>query len=145
MPPTVLVVTALEDVTADRVVAALNARGVPVVRVDPADIGPDLTFGARIDGDRPAWNGWLRTASREVGTGEVTVPPPVEAALHAYLASFGLVFGCFDFALTGDGDDPEHWTAIECNPNGQCGWLPDAEDITEAFADLLTVERKGRS
>lgn len=33
---------------------------------------------------------------------------------------------------------------IECNPNGQWGWLPDAEDITEAFADLLTVERKGR-
>ncbi|MFE9925425.1 ATP-grasp ribosomal peptide maturase [Streptomyces sp. NPDC005774] len=322
---TVLVVTALEDVTADRVVAALNERGVPVVRVDPADIGPALTFGFRIDADRSAWSGWLRTASREVEAGEVaavyyrrptpygarfahlprqqrdfaaaearnglggvlnalpgaryvnhpaavaraefkpaqlrrfagiglripptlitndpktaeefaalhgpvvcktfrglpaddgghtgaiwtqrvapetfddtlavtahlfqaeipktgdvrvtvvgrrvfaqqiaapdgaldwrrgdwgallhapiTVPPPVEAALHTYLASFGLVFGCFDFALTGDGDDPEHWTAIECNPNGQWGWLPDAEDITEAFADLLTVEREGR-
>ncbi|MFI1421131.1 hypothetical protein ACH4VX_24785 [Streptomyces sp. NPDC020731] len=73
------------------------------------------------------------------------MPPSVEAALHAYLASFGLVFGCFDFALTGDGGDPEHWTAIECNPNGQWGRLPDAEDVTEAFADLLTVERKGRS
>ncbi|MFD7688972.1 ATP-grasp ribosomal peptide maturase [Streptomyces sp. NPDC059781] len=325
MASTVLVVTALEDVTADRVVAALNEREVPVVRVDPADIGPALTFGFRIGADRPAWSGRLRTASREVEpeevaavyyrrptpygtrfahlprqqrdfaaaearhglggvlnalpgaryvnhpaavaraeskpaqlrrlarlglripptlvtndrrtaeefaavhgpvvcktfrglptgddgragaiwtqrvdpetfddtltvtahlfqaeipkTGDVrvtvvgrrvfaqqiaapdgaldwrrgdwgallhapiTVPPPVEAALHTYLASFGLVFGCFDFALTGDGDDPEHWTAIECNPNGQWGWLPDAEDITEAFADLLTVERKGR-
>ena len=39
MASTVLVVTALEDVTADRVVAALNEREVPVVRVDPAD-GP---------------------------------------------------------------------------------------------------------
>ncbi|WP_055694842.1 ATP-grasp ribosomal peptide maturase [Streptomyces prasinopilosus] len=326
MTSTVLVVTALEDVTADRVVAALNERGVPVVRVDPADIGPALTFGFRIDAGRPAWRGRLRTASREVEAREVaavyyrrptpygarfthlprqqgdfataearhglggvlndlpgaryvnhpaavsraeykpaqlrrfarlglripptlitndvktarefavshgpvvcktfrglpvgddgragaiwaqrvdpetfddtltvtahlfqaeipktgdvrvtvvgrrvfaqrvaapdgaldwrrgdwdallhapiTVPPPVQAALHAYLASFGLVFGCFDFALTGDGDDPEHWTAIECNPNGQWGWLPDAEDITEAFADLLTLERKGRS
>ncbi|MGW4021520.1 hypothetical protein [Streptomyces sp. NPDC005009] len=74
-----------------------------------------------------------------------TLAPEAPWALHSYLASFGLVFGCFDFALTGDGDDPEHWTAIECNPNGQWGWLPDAEDITEAFADLLTVERKGRS
>ncbi|MGP3734337.1 ATP-grasp ribosomal peptide maturase [Streptomyces sp. GDS52] len=326
MASTVLVVTALEDVTADLVIATLNERGAPVVRVDPADIGPGLTFGFRIDGDRPAWRGRLRTASREVELGEVaavyyrrptpygtrfahlprqqrdfsatearhglggvlnvlsgaryvnhpvavaraeskpaqlrrlarlglrtpptlitndlpaaeefaashgpvvcktfrglpvgddgragaiwaqrvdpaafddtltvtahlfqaeipktgdvrvtvvgrrvfaqrvaapdgaldwrrgdwdallhapiTVPPPVEAALHAYLASFGLVFGCFDFALTGDGDDPEHWTAIECNPNGQWGWLPDAEDITEAFADLLTMEREGRS
>ncbi|MFF8034810.1 ATP-grasp ribosomal peptide maturase [Streptomyces sp. NPDC016626] len=326
MASTVLVVTALEDVTADRVVAALNEREVSVVRVDPADIGPALTFGFRVDADRPAWSGRLRTASREVETEEVaavycrrptpygarfahlprqqrdfaatearhglggvlnalsgaryvnhpaavaraeskpaqlrrfarlglripptlitndrkaaeefaaahgpvvcktfrglpagddghagaiwtqrvdpetfddtltvtahlfqaeipktgdvrvtvvgrrvfaqqiaapdgaldwrrgdwgallhapiTVPPPVEAALYAYLASFGLVFGCFDFALTGDGDDPEHWTAIECNPNGQWGRLPDAEDITEAFADLLTLERKGRS
>ncbi|MFC9853856.1 ATP-grasp ribosomal peptide maturase [Streptomyces prasinus] len=325
MTSTVLVVTALEDVTADRVVAALNAREVPVVRVDPADTGPALTFGFRIDAGRPAWCGRLRTASREVEAREVaavyyrrptpygarfthlprqqrdfaaaearhglggvlnalsgaryvnhpaavaraesksaqlrrlarlglripptlitndvktarefavshgplvcktfrglpvgddgqagaiwaqrvdpetfddtltvtahlfqaeipktgdvrvtvvgrrvfaqrvaapdgaldwrrgdwdallhapiTVPPPVQAALHAYLASFGLVFGCFDFALTGDGDDPEHWTAIECNPNGQWGWLPDAEDITEAFADLLTTEREGR-
>ncbi|MFD8521888.1 hypothetical protein ACFV2D_17970 [Streptomyces capillispiralis] len=172
MASTVLVVTALEDVTADLVVAGLNAREVPVVRVDPADVGPALTFGFRIDAERPAWRGRLRTASREVEPGEVAAvyyrrPTPygarfahlprqqrdfaaaearhVEAALHAYLASFGLVFGCFDFALTGDGDDPQHWTAIECNPNGQWGWLPDAYDITEAFADLLTVERKGRS
>jgi ATP-grasp ribosomal peptide maturase len=326
MASTVLVVTALEDVTADLVVAALNAREVPVVRVDPADVGPALTFGFRIDAERPAWRGRLRTASREVEPGEVaavyyrrptpygarfahlprqqrhfaaaearhglggvlnalpcaryvnhpaavsraeskpaqlrrfarlglripptlitndpktarefaaergpvvcktfrglpadddgyagaiwtqrvdpetfddtlavtahlfqaeipktgdvrvtvvgrrvfaqqvaapdgaldwrrgdwgallhaplTVPPPVEEVLHAYLASFGLVFGCFDFALTGDGGDPEHWTAIECNPNGQWGWLPDAPDITEAFTDLLTVERESRS
>ncbi|MEU9737023.1 ATP-grasp ribosomal peptide maturase [Streptomyces sp. NPDC048002] len=318
MASTVLVVTALEDVTADWVIAALNEREVPVVRVDPADIGPALTFGFRIGADAPAWGGRLRTASREVEIGEVaavyyrrptpyaaryghlpqqqrefaaaearhglggvlnhlhgalyvnhpaavtaadfkpaqlqrftelglhipptlvtndveaarkftadherviyktfrglprsedghtgaiwaqridseslddslavtahlfqaevektgdvrvtvvgkkvfaqqiaapdgaldwrrgnwdelihapiTVPAPIEAALHRYLSSFGLVFGCFDFALTGDGHAPEHWTAIECNPNGQWGWLPDAPAITTAFADIL--------
>ncbi|MET8682460.1 ATP-grasp ribosomal peptide maturase [Streptomyces sp. NPDC004647] len=319
MASTVLVVTALEDVTADWVIAALNEREVPVVRVDPADIGPALTFGFRIGENSPVWGGRLRTASRVVEPGEVaavyyrrptpyaaryghlspqqrefaaaearhgfggvlnnlpgalyvnhpaavtradfkpaqlqrfaglglampptlvtndveaaqkfaadhgpvvyktfrglppsedghtgaiwaqrvdtesfdeslavtahlfqaevpktgdvrvtvvdrrvfaqqiaapdgaldwrrgdwndlihapiTVPAPVEAALHSYLASFGLVFGCFDFALTGAGDAPEHWTAIECNPNGQWGWLPDAPAITEAFADTLS-------
>lgn len=319
MASTVLVVTALEDFTADKVIAALNERAVPVVRVDPADIGPTLSFGFSIGADSPAWGGRLRTASREVELGEVaavyyrrpspyaaryghlppqqqdfavaearhglggvlnalhgatyvnhpaavsradfkpaqlkrfaelglTIPPtlvtneveaarkfaadhdhviykpfrglprdedghtgaiwaqrvdpdtfddalavtahlfqaeipktgdvrvtvvgrrvfaqqiaapdgaldwrrgnwddlihapiavpdPVEAALHSYLAAFGLVFGCFDFALTGDGDDPDHWTAIECNPNGQWGWLPDAPAITEAFADILS-------
>ncbi|WP_328392327.1 ATP-grasp ribosomal peptide maturase [Streptomyces sp. NBC_00390] len=319
MASTVLVVTALEDVTADWVITALNEREVPVVRVDPADIGPDLTFAARIGSAHPAWGGMLRTASREVELGEVaavyyrrptpyaarykhlppqtrqfaaaearhglggtlntlhgatyvnhpaavtradfkpaqlqrfaeldltipptlvtndleqarrfaaehehviykpfrglptgedgyaraiwaqrvnadtfddslavtahlfqaeipktgdvrvtvvgrrvfaqqiaapdgaldwrrgdwddlihapiTVPAPIEAALHSYLASFGLVFGCFDFALTGGGDTPEHWTAIECNPNGQWGWLPDAPAITAAFADILS-------
>lgn len=325
MVSTVLVVTALEDVTADWVIRALNDRGCPVVRVDPADIGPDLAFGFRIGPGSPAWGGRLRTVSREVELGEVAavyyrrptpyaarfehlppqqrdfavtevrhglggvlnnlhgalyvnhpasvtradfkpaqlqrfaelglaipptlvtndveaarkfaaehkrviyktfrglprgedghtgaiwaqrvdpgtfddalavtahlfqaeipktgdvrvtvvgrcvfaqqvaapdgaldwrrcdwdelihapiaVPAPIEAALHRYLASFGLVFGCFDFALTGDGDDPEHWTAIECNPNGQWGWLPDALAITEAFADILSTEGGGR-
>ncbi|MFD4409191.1 ATP-grasp ribosomal peptide maturase [Streptomyces sp. NPDC058476] len=319
MASTVLVVTALEDVTADRVIAALNEREVPVVRVDPADIGPDLAFGARIGAGTAAWGGRLRTASREVELGEVaavyyrrptpfaaryehlpaqqrdfataearhglsgvlnqlhgaayvnhpgavtaadfkpaqlqlaaqlglvipatlvtndaeqaakfaaeygpviyktfrglprdadghtgaiwaqrvdpetfddsltttahlfqaeipktgdvrvtvvgrrvfaqqiaapdgaldwrrgdwdellhapiSVPAPVEAALHSYLAAFHLAFGCFDFALTGDGQAAGDWTFIECNPNGQWGWLPDAADITEAFADLLT-------
>lgn len=324
MASTVLVVTALEDVTADWVIAALNEREVPVARVDPADIGPGLTFGARIGVGAPAWAGRLVTGSREVELGEVaavyyrrptpyaaryqhlpaqqrdfaaaearhglggvlnhlhgafyvnhpsavtaadfkpaqvqlaaqlglTVPPTlvtndpeqaakfaadhgpviyktfrglprdedghtgaiwaqrvdpstfddslavtahlfqaeipktgdvrvtvvgrrvfaqqiaapdgaldwrrgdwdallhapigvpaaIEAALHSYLTAFGLVFGCFDFALTGDGDAAERWVFIECNPNGQWGWLPDADDITTAFADILSTEGGG--
>ncbi|MEU3035899.1 ATP-grasp ribosomal peptide maturase [Streptomyces griseoaurantiacus] len=319
MAPTVLVITALEDVTADMVVAALNERGTSVVRVDPAGIGSDLFFRAGIGQDSMVWGGRLRTASREVELEEVTavyyrrptpyaagyqhlpqqprefataearhglggvlnnlygvlyvndpaavtradfkpaqlqrfvelglripptlvtnevqaakefaakhehviykpfrglprsedgytgaiwaqrvdpgtfdsdiavtahlfqaeiakvgdvrvtvvgrrafaqrittrdgvldwrrgnwdelihapiaVPKPVEAALHSYLVSFGLVFGCFDFALTGNGDAAEDWTAIECNPNGQWGWLPDASAITGTFADILS-------
>ncbi|MFJ8795852.1 ATP-grasp ribosomal peptide maturase [Streptomyces sp. NPDC102462] len=324
MASTVLVVTALEDVTADWVIAALNERAVPVVRVDPADIGPDLVFGARIGAGANAWAGRLVTGSRAVELGEVaavyyrrptpyaarfehlpaqqrdfaaaearhglggvlnhlhgatyvnhpgavtaadfkpaqlqtaallglTVPPTlvtndveqarkfaadpgpmiyktfrglpqgedghtgaiwaqrvdpdtfddslkvtahlfqaeipktgdvrvtvvgkkvfaqqiaapdgaldwrrgdwdsllhapiavpaaVEAALHSYLSAFGLVFGCFDFALTGDGDHAEDWVFIECNPNGQWGWLPDAGDITTAFADILSTSTEG--
>jgi ATP-grasp ribosomal peptide maturase len=322
--PLVLVITSLEDVTADRVIAALNERAVPVVRVDPADIGPGLFFGARIGAGAPTWEGRLRTASREVELGEVAavyyrrptpysaryghlpaqqsdfaaaearhglggilnhlhsaayvnhpgavtaadfkpaqlqtaaqlglavpptlvtndveqarqfaaehgpviyktfrglprdedgragaiwaqrvapdtfddslkvtahlfqaeipkigdvrvtvvgrrvfaqqiaapdgaldwrrgdwdalrhapiaVPAAIEDALHSYLNAFGLVFGCFDFALTGDGDIPQDWVFIECNPNGQWGWLPDAADITTAFADILSTSTEG--
>ncbi|MCK8680931.1 ATP-grasp ribosomal peptide maturase [Streptomyces lichenis] len=318
MASTVLVITALEDVTADYVIAVLNERGVPVVRVDPVDIGHGLIFDARISAGAPVWSGRLVTGSREVGLGEVAavyyrrptpyaarfghlpaqqrdfaaaearhglggvlnhlrgafyvnhpgavtaadfkpaqlqqaaqlglavpptlitndmeqarkfatdhgpviyktfrglpsgddghtgaiwaqrvdpgtfddslavtahlfqaeiaktgdvrvtvvgkkvfaqqiaapegaldwrrghwdallhapiaVPAAIEAALHRYLSAFGLVFGCFDFALTGDGDAVESWVFIECNPNGQWGWLPDAAAITEAFANLL--------
>lgn len=325
MASLVLVVTSLEDVTADLVIEVLNAREVPVVRVDPADIGPELVFGARIDAGTAAWGGWLRTASREVELGEVAavyyrrptpyatrfdhlpaqqrdfaatearhglggllyslagvryvnhpasvaradvkpiqlrrfaelglqipptlvtndaeaagrfaaehehviykpfrglppardghagaiwaqriapdmlddtvsvtahlfqeeipktgdvritvvgervfaqqiaapdgaldwrsgdwgellhapiaVPVPLRSTLRRYLDSFDLVFGCFDFALTGDGDAPEDWWALECNPNGQWGWLPDSPAITEAFADILTMEGDGR-
>jgi hypothetical protein len=32
---------------------------------------------------------------------------------------------------------------IECNPNGQWGWLPDADDITAAFADILSTRTEG--
>ncbi|WP_381794920.1 hypothetical protein [Streptomyces niveus] len=71
MASTVLVVTALEDVTADWVIAALNEGEVPVARLDPADIGPGLTFGFRIGADSPGWGGRLRTVSREVELGEV--------------------------------------------------------------------------
>ncbi|MER7836805.1 ATP-grasp ribosomal peptide maturase [Streptomyces sp. NPDC096040] len=319
----VLVVTALEDVTADRVIEALNERDVAVVRVDPGDVGPGLVFGFRLGPDSPRWGGRLRTASRKVDVeavraiyfrrptsyavrfrhlpcqqrefavaearhglggvlnslrgalyvnhpfaiaradfkpaqlqrfaalglrvpatlvtndveearefaaehgrviyktfrglpeGEdghvgaiwaqriepgaldetvavtahlfqaevpkcgdvrvtvvgrhvfaqrittpdgaldwrrgdwdhlvhapVAVPESVQAALHSYLASFGLVFGCFDFALTGKGTDPEDWWAIECNPNGQWGWLPDAPAIADAFAEILSGEGK---
>ncbi|RKT07505.1 ATP-grasp ribosomal peptide maturase [Streptomyces sp. 3211.6] len=325
MTSTVLVLTALEDVTADLVIGALNERDVRVVRADPADICAGLSFGARIGGGDPSWSGRLATASREVELGEVAavyyrrptpytaryghlpaqqrdfctaearhglngvlhsltgalyvnhplavaraefkptqlqrftelgftipatlvtndaaqargfaaehgpviykpfrglpvgedgnagaiwaqrvdpdtfddslsvmphlfqaevrktgdvrmtvvdrqvfasrveasdgaldwrrgdwsklihtpidVPSPIAAAARAYLDSFGLLFGCFDFALTGDGDQAKHWTAIECNPNGQWGWLPDAPAITEAFADILAQEGGGR-
>ncbi|AQW46632.1 ATP-grasp ribosomal peptide maturase [Streptomyces violaceusniger] len=321
MASLVLVLTSLEDVTADRVIAALNEREVPVARVDPANIGTGLSFGARIGAGSPTWNGRLRTTSREVELGEaaavyyrrptpyvaryghlpaqqrdfaaaetrhglggilnhlhnafyvnhpsavtaadfkpaqlqkaahlgltipptlvtndaeqarefaadhghviyktfrglprdenghtgaiwaqrvdpdtfddslavtahlfqaeipktgdvrvtvvgqkvfaqqitaqdsaldwrrgdwdqlqhapIAVPAPVETALHHYLSAFGLVFGCFDFALTGDGDSTADWVFIECNPNGQWGWLPDADAITTAFADTLSTE-----
>jgi ATP-grasp ribosomal peptide maturase len=69
----------------------------------------------------------------------ICVPSSVVAALRAYLDSFGLVFGCFDFALegAGTGDDPYRWIFIECNPNGQWGWLPDSDAIADAFAETL--------
>lgn len=62
----VLIVTALEDVTADLVIRALNERAVPVVRIDPADIGAKLTFAAHIGDRGKAWGGDLRTGSRDL-------------------------------------------------------------------------------
>ncbi|MEV4379486.1 ATP-grasp ribosomal peptide maturase [Streptosporangium sp. NPDC049644] len=68
----------------------------------------------------------------------IDVPEPIRHALRAYLDHFGLVFGCFDFALEAvSGRRSESWTFIECNPNGQWAWLPDATAMAHAFADVL--------
>ncbi|MEU8252413.1 ATP-grasp ribosomal peptide maturase [Nonomuraea sp. NPDC048916] len=70
----------------------------------------------------------------------IDVPEVTRKALYAYLDFFGLKFGCFDFALeeSSAGDQSsEIWTFVECNPNGQWGWLPDSDAIAHAFADVL--------
>ncbi|MFF0250126.1 ATP-grasp ribosomal peptide maturase [Streptosporangium sandarakinum] len=66
----------------------------------------------------------------------IAVPEPVQDAVRAYLRAFDLAFGCFDFALN-DAGGAERWTFIECNPNGQWAWLPDADAMADAFADVI--------
>jgi ATP-grasp ribosomal peptide maturase len=62
-------------------------------------------------------------------------PGDVAAGMHTFMRAFGLVFGCFDFAVTPD----ENWIMFECNPFGAYGWLEDelGLPITAAVADLL--------
>jgi glutathione synthase/RimK-type ligase-like ATP-grasp enzyme len=61
------------------------------------------------------------------------LPDGLTKRLRRYLDRFGLVFGCFDLAITED----DRYLWIECNPNGQWGFLPDADRIADAFAALL--------
>jgi ATP-grasp ribosomal peptide maturase len=65
----------------------------------------------------------------------VEPPEPVIAGMLAFLATFGLSFGAFDFVVTPD----QEWIMLECNPAGAYGWLEQALDlpITSALADLL--------
>jgi ATP-grasp ribosomal peptide maturase len=61
----VVVVTEVDDVTADMVITELNKRGVPVMRFDPSDIGDRLLLSARFGaGPETAPAGCLRTPSR---------------------------------------------------------------------------------
>jgi ATP-grasp ribosomal peptide maturase len=62
---TVLILTCEEDVTADMVVVHLNAAGVPVVRLDPAD----LTDGVALSGEyvHGSFRGHLSAGGRLVG------------------------------------------------------------------------------
>lgn len=60
--PPVLVVTQADDATADVVIAELNRRRVPVVRLDPGDFPAAVTVNARMDG--LGLTGSMRTATR---------------------------------------------------------------------------------
>ncbi|WP_460072055.1 ATP-grasp ribosomal peptide maturase [Streptomyces sp. YKOK-I1] len=81
---TVLILTCEEDVTADMVVVHLNAAGVPVVRLDPAD----LTSTVALSGEfvHGAFRGHLSSAGRLVsldGLRSVWVRRPGAAAARA--------------------------------------------------------------
>ncbi|MFE1960089.1 ATP-grasp ribosomal peptide maturase [Streptomyces sp. NPDC059479] len=67
--PSVLVVSAVDDVTADLVIQKLNARAVPVVRLDPGDFPATVVVNAALDVD--GLGGSVRTATRTVGLGRV--------------------------------------------------------------------------
>ncbi|MFF4802892.1 ATP-grasp ribosomal peptide maturase [Streptomyces sp. NPDC001351] len=81
---TVLILTCEEDVTADMVVVHLNASGVPVVRLDPAD----LPGGVALSGEyvHGRFRGHLQSAGRLVsiaGLRSVWVRRPGDAAARA--------------------------------------------------------------
>ncbi|MFB7334575.1 ATP-grasp ribosomal peptide maturase [Streptomyces adustus] len=85
---TVLILTCEEDVTTDMVIVHLNATGVPVVRLDPAD----LTNGVALSGEyvHGAFRGHLSSAGRLVsieGLRSVWVRRPGAPAANAAGAS----------------------------------------------------------
>ncbi|NEA35136.1 ATP-grasp ribosomal peptide maturase [Streptomyces sp. SID13031] len=65
----------------------------------------------------------------------VEPPAGIVDSMQAYMKRFDLVFGCFDFAVPRNGGP----VFLECNPNGQWGWLEEATGLpmTAAVADLL--------
>lgn len=67
--PPVLVVTRLDDVTADTVISELNRRAVPVARLDPGNFPGTVTMTAAFDAF--GLSGVLRTATRNVDLARV--------------------------------------------------------------------------
>ncbi|MBD0423321.1 ATP-grasp ribosomal peptide maturase [Streptomyces sp. TRM S81-3] len=103
---TVLILTSDEDVTADMVVVHLNAAGVPVVRLDPAD----LTASVSLSGEfvHGSFRGHLSSGGRLVSIGglrSVWVRRPGDPAARAATPSawlteesaqalYGMLRGC---------------------------------------------------
>ncbi|WP_427885796.1 ATP-grasp ribosomal peptide maturase [Kribbella sp. GL6] len=94
----------------------------------------DEAFCVRIETADPMQIDW-RYDYGQLSYTVVRPAPDLIAAMRAYLKRFGLAFGCFDFALTKEGEP----VFLECNPNGQWAWLEDetGEPMVAAMADLL--------
>ena len=78
----------------------------------------------------------IRAHRDQVSYEVVDVPAHIEAACGQALAMLGLVYGAFDFRVSGD-----DWLLLELNPNGQWAFVPELLDpIAGAIADLLDPE-----
>lgn len=68
----------------------------------------------------------------------VSAPREVVKAVYKYMDRYGLYFAAFDFAVSKQGP----WYFLECNPNGQFGWIEQKTGfaISRAIADLLAEE-----
>jgi ATP-grasp ribosomal peptide maturase len=88
-------------------------------------------FCVRIESDLLDW----RQDYDRIAYTVVDPPPRLADTAFAFLRALDLSFGAFDFAITRDGSQ----VFLECNPNGQWGWLEDATGIpvAAAIAELL--------
>ncbi|MPZ65760.1 MAG: hypothetical protein GEU83_09690 [Pseudonocardiaceae bacterium] len=96
----------------------------------------DRLFGAAIDADSDAARADWRADMSALSYRAIDVPEPVAAGVRAYMATFGLHYGAFDFVVT---PGAAEFVFMECNPGGQYGWIEGNTGlpITAALADLL--------
>ncbi|MEU1628687.1 ATP-grasp ribosomal peptide maturase [Streptomyces sp. NPDC020096] len=76
-----------------------------------------------------------RTDYEAIEYGTTTVPEAVATAVRRFMASYGIVFGSFDFAVTPD----DNWVFFENNPAGTWSWVENRTGlpIAAAHADYL--------
>lgn len=65
----------------------------------------------------------------------IDTPLEIENFCRKYLRRLNLNFGCFDFIVTPN----DEFVFLECNPNGQWGWIEDECNVpmSEALVDCL--------
>ncbi len=96
----------------------------------------NVCFDAAIYTDKDAKDDWrLHQGDQKVRFERGSFPDDQKAKCFRYLERFGLRFGAFDFVE----DHKGNITFLECNPNGQYGWLETELNypISEAIGDEL--------
>lgn len=98
----------------------------------------DQCFAVAIHAGSPASSIDWRADYDAVSYTVIDLPPDLVTKLRRYLDRFGLVYGAFDLIESPDGA----WYFLECNPNGQWGWIAEETGlpIADAFARALLRE-----
>lgn len=103
----------------------------------------DKVFPAAIYTDDSAKDDWrVHQLTDTVRFTKEDLPDGIDEKCVQFLGKMGLKFGAFDFIETIDGEV----IFLECNPNGQYGWLEDRLElpISAAIASELMAIAKGR-
>ncbi len=101
-------------------------------------MGPHI-FACKIDSQNQNENegkiDWRQGYGHNMKHELVELPSTINNFCKNFLRTLHLNFGCFDFIVTPNGD----YVFLECNPNGQWGWIEDELGVpmTEALVDCL--------
>jgi glutathione synthase/RimK-type ligase-like ATP-grasp enzyme len=83
---------------------------------------------------------WRYIPTHEMVIEPYTLPPEIDARCQAFMRELGVVFGCFDFIVTPDGD----YYFLEMNEAGQFLWIeqlnPDIP-MLDIFTNFLTTKQ----
>ncbi|MGH3857145.1 MAG: ATP-grasp ribosomal peptide maturase, partial [Pseudonocardiaceae bacterium] len=92
-------------------------------------------FGAAIHSTSDAGRVDWRSDYDSLSYAEIAIPGEIADAIYRYLSRFDILYGAFDFSVDQEG----RWWFLECNPNGQWGFIAEATGmpIASAIADLL--------
>ncbi|TGB05771.1 ATP-grasp ribosomal peptide maturase [Streptomyces sp. MZ04] len=92
-------------------------------------------FAAKLTGTSDKARTDWRTDYEHIDYDTTTVPDHVATAVRRFMASYGIVFGSMDFAVTPDDD----WVFFENNPAGTWAWVENHSGlpIAAAHADYL--------
>jgi glutathione synthase/RimK-type ligase-like ATP-grasp enzyme len=135
---------ALEDLPADEILRA--TPGIFQARVEKASELRVTAFGrflaaARIDSQAiPEARIDSRAGGTRLKIEPAELPPAVEQRCFELMDRLGIVFGCFDFAVTPEG---EH-VFFEVNPAGQFLWIEESCPeirLLAPFVDFLLARR----
>lgn len=77
-----------------------------------------------------------RANQREVRNEPLEIPLAIQQRCKKFLSEMGLLFGCFDFIVTPDGE----WVFLECNEQGQWLWQEakcESISLLDAFSQFI--------